>query len=159
MNIMLPYTTFKTVVELTPLISIDFIVKNNKGDYLLGKRTNRPAKGTWFVPGGRVFKDESFEQAFYRLIKGELNLNDITSSFKGVYQHFYDDNFSEDSFSTHYVVLAYEITFNEELYPLPKEQHSSYQWFSEEELLNNESVHLHTKWYFQKDKQADSLFR
>lgn len=159
MNIMLPFTTFKTVVESTPLISVDFIVKNNKGDYLLGKRTNRPAKGTWFVPGGRVLKDESFEQAFYRLIKSELNLDKIASSFKGVYQHFYDDNFSEDCFSTHYVVLAYEISFNEELNSLPKEQHSSYQWFSEEELLTNESVHLHTKWYFQEDKQADSLFR
>jgi colanic acid biosynthesis protein WcaH len=24
-------------------------------------------------------------------------------------------------------------------------------------LLNNDDVHKHTKWYFQKDKQADNL--
>ena len=71
---MLPLTTFKTVVESTPLISIDLIVRNKKGEVLLGQRINRPAKGDWFVPGGRILKDESFDNAFKRLIKSELNL-------------------------------------------------------------------------------------
>jgi colanic acid biosynthesis protein WcaH len=34
---------FKTVVENTPLISIDFIIENQAGEFLLGKRVNRPA--------------------------------------------------------------------------------------------------------------------
>jgi colanic acid biosynthesis protein WcaH len=42
---MLPLTTFKTVISSTPLISIDFVVKKSGGKVLLGKRTNRPAKG------------------------------------------------------------------------------------------------------------------
>ena len=62
------------------------------------------------------------------------------SKFKGIYQHFYDDNFSEDKFTTHYVVLAYEISIGEVLSNLPLEQHSSYQWFSEDELLNNQQT-------------------
>ena len=77
------------------------------------------------------------------------------SKFKGVYQHFYDDNFSENQFTTHYVVLAYEITFNGELSSLLVEQHSGYEWFSETDVLVHEKVHTHSKWYFQKDKQAD----
>ena len=156
---MLPLATFKTVVESTPLISIDFIVKNKEEKFLLGKRINRPAKGAWFVPGGRVLKGETFEQAFYRLIKSELNLDNAESIFKGIYQHFYDDNFSEENFSTHYIVLAYKIAFNADLNSLPKEQHSNYRWLSKEELLNDKTVHLHSKWYFQEDKQADELFR
>lgn len=156
---MLPLETFKTVIESTPLVSIDLIVRNKEGEVLLGKRTNRPAQGYWFVPGGRVLKDESFEHAFKRLIKAELGLTEVASNFKGVYQHFYDDNFSEDKFTTHYVVLAYEISFNGELSSLPVEQHSGYQWFNESELLEHESVHAHSKWYFQKDKQADLLFK
>lgn len=156
---MLPLNTFKTVIESSPLVSIDLIVRNSEGKILLGQRTNRPAKGYWFVPGGRILKDESFEHAFKRLIKAELDLRDVSSCFKGVYQHFYDDNFSEDKFTTHYVVLAYEINFDGELSSLPVEQHSGYQWFSESELLVNESVHHHSKWYFQKDKQADLLFK
>ena len=156
---MLHLETFKTVIESTPLVSIDLIVRNYEGEILLGKRTNRPAQGDWFVPGGRVLKDETFEEAFNRLIKAELGLSTAQSNFKGIYQHFYDDNFSEDVFTTHYVVLAYQIDFNGALSSLPLEQHASYQWFDERELLINDSVHMHSKWYFQKDKQADLLFK
>ncbi|MCG6202398.1 GDP-mannose mannosyl hydrolase [Psychromonas antarctica] len=156
---MLPLPIFKTVIESTPLISIDIIVRNDKGQILLGKRTNRPAQGYWFVPGGRVLKDEPFERAFNRLMKAELGLNKAQSSFKGIYQHFYDDNFFGDKFTTHYIVLAYDISFNGELSSLPVDQHSNYQWFDESELLVDESVHKHSKWYFQKDKQADLLFK
>ncbi|VEB85871.1 GDP-mannose mannosyl hydrolase) [Citrobacter koseri] len=62
---------FATVVRSTPLISIDLIVENERGEFLLGKRTNRPAQGYWFVPGGRVQKDETLEKAFERLTQAE----------------------------------------------------------------------------------------
>lgn len=47
---------FATVVHCAPLISIDLLVQNAQGEYLLGLRNNRPAQGYWFVPGGRVKK-------------------------------------------------------------------------------------------------------
>lgn len=97
----------------------------------------------------------SLPQRLIALFKDELGLDCVESKFKGIYQHFYDDNFSEDKFTMHYVVLAYEINIGEELSNLPLEQHSSYQWFSEDELLNNQQTHIHTKWYFQDSKQAD----
>jgi colanic acid biosynthesis protein WcaH len=147
---------FKTIVKSTPLVSIDLIVRDSQRNVLLGKRTNRPAQSFWFVPGGRVLKDEQIESAFKRLIKEELGIYNIESTFKGIYQHFYDDNFSEDDFSTHYLVLAYEITFKGDLDSLPHEQHSKYQWFVEKELVENEQVHKHSKWYFQENKQADA---
>ncbi|TOB15241.1 NUDIX domain-containing protein, partial [Vibrio parahaemolyticus] len=52
--------TFKLVVASTPLVSIDLIIRNSKRQILLGQRTNRPAQGFWFVPGGRICKDETF---------------------------------------------------------------------------------------------------
>ena len=116
-----PSTDFKTIVRSTPLVFIDLIVRDSQGSVLLGKRTNRPAQDFWFVPGGRVLKGESFDYAFKRLIKEELGFNSVESKFKGIYQHFYDDNFSEDDFTTHYLVLAYEITFNSDLALLPLE--------------------------------------
>ncbi len=64
--------TFKTVVASTPLVSMDLIVRNKRDQVLLGLRTNRPAQGFWFVPGGRICKDETFEQAFVRLTEMEL---------------------------------------------------------------------------------------
>lgn len=147
---------FKTIVKSTPLVSIDLIVRDSQGNVLLGKRTNRPAQGFWFVPGGRVLKDEPFETAFKRLIKEEIGLDNVKPKFKGIYQHFYDDNFSQESFSTHYFVLAYEIVFRGDLTSLPLEQHSKYQWFTVNELVESEQVHKHSKWYFQENKQADT---
>ena len=106
---MLPLSTFKTVINLAPLISIDLVIKNKEGQVLLGKRNNRPAQGFWFVPGGRVLKDEQLDIAFERLLKTELSLDKGEAKFIGVYQHFYADNVTEDDFSKHYIVLAYEI--------------------------------------------------
>lgn len=154
----LPEKVFKDVVASTPLISIDLIVRDTQGKILLGKRTNRPAQGYWFVPGGRILKDESIELAFKRLIIAELGLDFLEEkvSFIGTYQHFYDDNFFDITFSTHYVVLAYQIVLKNALASIPNEQHSLYNWFSENELLNDDDVHLHSKWYFQEGKHADT---
>ncbi|WP_188925660.1 NUDIX domain-containing protein [Shewanella algicola] len=62
------------MIENTPLVSIDFVVYNQKGEVLLGKRNNRPAQGGWFVPGGRIKKDELMSAAFKRLAKNELGV-------------------------------------------------------------------------------------
>jgi colanic acid biosynthesis protein WcaH len=149
---MLPLEIYKTIVASTPLVSIDLIVRNLQDEILLGKRTNRPAKGYWFVPGGRVLKDESLEKAILRLTSVELNVASSHANFKGVYQHFYNDNFSTDDFTTHYIVLAYEMFLDEDLLSLPLEQHSEYNWFTENQLLTNQEVHAHTKWYFQENR-------
>ncbi|WP_224214277.1 GDP-mannose mannosyl hydrolase [Vibrio metschnikovii] len=142
--------TFKTIVASTPLVSIDLIIRNSCNQVLLGLRTNRPAQGFWFVPGGRIGKDETFEQAFLRLTELELGypipLND--ASFLGPYQHLYSDNFSGTDFSTHYVVLGYQLMLDLDLQALPVEQHQNYQWWDEQELLNSEQVHRNTKAYF-----------
>lgn len=142
--------TFKTIVAFTPLVSIDLIIRNSCNQVLLGLRTNRPAQGFWFVPGGRIGKDETFEQAFLRLTQLELGypipLKD--ASFLGPYQHLYSDNFSGTDFSTHYVVLGYQLMLDLDLQTLPVEQHQNYQWWNEQELLDSDLVHRNTKAYF-----------
>ena len=47
---------FSSIIENTPLISIDLVVKNHENKILLGKRINKPAYNSWFVPGGRIYK-------------------------------------------------------------------------------------------------------
>lgn len=149
LSMFLDVNTFKTIVEHAPLISIDLVVHNGAGRVLLGRRLNRPAQGFWFVPGGRVHKDEPLDAAFVRLAEAELGLplRRDQASFLGVYQHFYPDNFSGTDFSTHYVVLAYKLWISE-LAHLPTEQHSNYCWFSPVDLLADEQVHENSKAYF-----------
>ena len=144
---------FSSIIGNAPLISIDLVVKNNENKILLGKRLNKPAKNSWFVPGGRIFKDEQIEDAFTRITKDEIGkAYDIkTAKFKGVYQHFYDDNVFNDNFSTHYIVLGFELVIKEEL-SLGTIQHDKYKWFTQEELLNNKDVYTYVKDYFKKEK-------
>ncbi len=150
---------FATVVRSTPLISIDLIVENADGEFLLGKRTNRPAQGFWFVPGGRVQKDEPLAQAFERLTLAELGLRLplAAGEFYGVWQHFYDDNFSGTDFSTHYIVLGFRLTVNQADLALPDAQHEAYRWLTPAALLADEKVHDNSRAYFLADRQAVGL--
>ncbi|GAL57484.1 GDP-mannose mannosyl hydrolase [Pseudescherichia vulneris NBRC 102420] len=147
---------FATVVRSTPLISIDLIVENAHGEFLLGKRTNRPAQGYWFVPGGRVQKDEPLAQAFERLTQAELGvrLPMAAGEFYGVWQHFYDDNFSGSDFSTHYIVLGFRLKLNQADLALPDAQHEAYRWLTPEALIADENVHDNSRAYFLADRQA-----
>jgi colanic acid biosynthesis protein WcaH len=142
---------FLEVVERTPLVSIDLIVRRKDGCVLLGMRTNEPARGCWFVPGGRMHKNETIEAAFRRICADELGLEASWASarFLGVFEHFYTTNFAEQSgFGTHYVVLAYEITPRDMPEKLPADQHGEFRWFEVERLLRTDAVHPHTKAYF-----------
>lgn len=142
--------TFENVIDSTPLISIDLVVKNQQGKALLGFRTNRPAQNFWFVPGGRIQKNESIKNAFTRLCQNELGLTCTIAqaTFLDHFEHFYDDSVFGEHVSTHYVVLGYEIIVDESQLSLPTEQHSNYQWFDVKTLLTQDNVHQHSKWYF-----------
>jgi colanic acid biosynthesis protein WcaH len=143
--------TFSTVIDSTPLISIDLVVIDVDGKALLGRRLNKPAQGAWFVPGGRVFKNESLAHAFKRLTKEELGFEFPIeqANLLGPFEHFYSDNVFGEQYSTHYITLAYRLKLDCPLNNLPLDmQHDSYQWFEIEKLLKNQQVHQHTKWYF-----------
>ena len=149
---MLSQIDFLDVVRLTPLVSIDLIVSDVHGRILVGRRRNRPARGTWFVPGGRILKDETLDAAFARIAAAELGIENLARSaarFDGVFEHHYGDNFAnEPDVSTHYVVLAYAVSLPGTA-PLGRpDQHSDYLWLSPTELLARTDVHENTKAYF-----------
>lgn len=143
--------TFTTVLQSTPLVALDFIVFNAQGQVLLGQRLNRPAQGYWFVPGGRIYKNEAIATAFGRLTLAELGQEFAYSDAKllGLYDHFYADSVFGDGISTHYVVAAHQFTV-QQLEHLPTVQHDNYAWFDVKQLLENDLVHPNTKAYFIK---------
>ena len=78
---------FLKIIEKTPLVSIDLIVRNENNDILVGWRKNGPAKNTWFVPGGRIRKDETISDAFSHLTEKELGMkiNIEKAHFLGIF--------------------------------------------------------------------------
>ena len=147
---------FRTIIEHTPLISIDLLIRNEKNEILLGWRQNAPAKNSWFAPGGRIRKDEAIEQAFKRISRAETGMEfDLqTAEFAGIYEHLYpgENFFGIDSFGSHYIVLAFNIQANLSIDDLPDDQHNRYKWFTVDEILNDPDVHLNTKNYFNGTK-------
>lgn len=87
-------------------------------------------------------KDETLETAFARLTQAELGvrLPLAAGTFYGVWQHFYDDNFSGEDFSTHYIVLGFRLRVAESDLRLPDTQHGSYRWLTPEQLLASDNV-------------------
>lgn len=148
--------TFRIVVENTPLVSIDLIVRNQQGKVLLGLRNNPPARDYWFVPGGRILKGEHIDSAIERISEEELGVRVGLSScaFAGIFEHMYKENIYGSSYGTHYIVLGFNVYVGTDNDRLPESQHRRFQWFSVEEILTSENVHEYTRQYF-KERGAE----
>lgn len=143
--------SFLEVVEATPLVSIDLLLFRSDGAVLLGHRTNRPAKDFWFVPGGRVLKNEYLAEALARIVGRELGAGVPLTEWRGagVYEHHYPDNFAgADGVSTHYVVLPHRLALEVDVEVVTDDQHDALRWFAIDELLAADDVHPYTKAYF-----------
>ena len=139
------------IIEATPLVSIDLVIRNPSNKVLLGKRNNRPAMGYWFVPGGRIIKNETINQALKRISEVELgqDLSTKAPSLLGAYDHIYEDNFlNVKGINTHYVVLAFVIALKKEIEVKADEQHTELKWWEIDKLLQDQTVHQNTKVYF-----------
>ncbi len=140
------------VVRNAPLVAIDLIVMLPDQRVLLGQRSNRPAQGCWFVPGGRIRKGESLDAAFERVTLSELGeaLPRSRARLLGAFDHFYEDNFGGGAgFGTHYVSLGHLLCLSRPPAALPLDQHSGYRWSSIAELLTSDDVHTNTKRFFE----------
>jgi colanic acid biosynthesis protein WcaH len=150
---MLSNKLFLSVLETVPLVAMDLVVVRGGSEILLGLRNNRPAQGFWFVPGGRIRKNEPMQAALARVARDELGLvlADLPSAPRpmGAFEHFYPDCFAGDvGVSTHYVVMG-----NLLFLPAGTElaatdtQHSALRWWPLEEAQASDQVHRFTKDY------------
>ena len=150
---------YHTATRLTQLISVDLVTVCNQ-QILVGRRSNKPAVDTWFVPGGRVYKGERIREAIVRDSKEELGfaMNPSNLEFLGVYEHIYPDNFRDDAHGTHYVVMAFTgVVDKQNVDPERFQfQHKEMRWMSRQELLDNPEVHDYTKNYFRQSNDTVS---
>jgi colanic acid biosynthesis protein WcaH len=153
---------FAQVIDGAPLVSLDLVLTDRSGRALLGKRLNRPAKGYWFVAGGRVRKNERLQDALLRLVMVELGYGESlavealqNARFMGVYEHFYEENaLDREGISTHYVALRYALELDDQQVAQINldDQHEEHRWWTVDELLASSEEHFHTKAYFQDSR-------
>jgi len=138
---------FVDVVRNTPLVSIDLIISDPSGAILMGWRNNEPAKDTWFVPGGRIRKNERIAEAFERIIAAEtgLQIPFRQAEFGRAYEHLYAENcFGDSSFGTHYCVLAYMLRLDHQPDLGMDNQHSKFAWLT----ASSPAIHAYSRAYF-----------
>jgi len=71
--------------EKLPILCVDGVVINKKGEVLLSKRETETFKGFWHLPGGVLAKGETTEQGILRVVKGETGLETKIVQLLGVY--------------------------------------------------------------------------
>ena len=143
---------FVELLRGLPLVSVDLVLVRGGTEILLGLRTNRPAQGSWFVPGGRILKDEPRADALKRVAARELGIANIAGlkpQLLGVFEHFYPDCFAGDiGVSTHYVVIAHRIDVPAGFeVPGCDNQHAELRWWPIAEAAANTDVHRYTRDY------------
>ena len=82
MNNFLDYEVFKSVVNNATLVSVDLCLVFN-GQILMGKRNNEPLKDQWFTPGGRIQKNERWQDALRRIAASVVFLKHLKPKASG----------------------------------------------------------------------------
>lgn len=71
---MIPAEQYQHIIEVLPILCVDVVIRNARGEYLLIKRANQPRKGEWWVIGGRLLKGETLVEAAIRKVREETSL-------------------------------------------------------------------------------------
>ena len=127
-----PDDVWAEVVKHMPIPSVDLVVRCADG-ILLAKRQNEPAKGEWFVPGGRVRKGERLSEAVERVAQEELGVGVSIEERLGAYDHLYDTSDVDGSGGKHYVANGFLVTPETEAFSLDA-QHSDFSIFAVDSL-------------------------
>lgn len=127
---------YRQILENMPIPCIDLVV-HHCGKVLLVHRKEEPAKNEWWIPGGRIFKNEKFEDAAKRKLKEETGLNAIKIKDLGIQEYFSDKSiFNNIETGTHAVAAIYLIEVENDEVKINNTS-SEYRWVDKiEENLN-----------------------
>ncbi len=127
---MIPEKLYREILALLPIICVDIIIKNEKGQFLLVQRLNQPLKGEWWVIGGRIMHGETSRDACIRKILQESGLIINKLDYVGFYEELFEQN-SFEQIAYHTISLVFE-TFVDSLQKITLDSQSSHWgWFDE----------------------------
>lgn len=122
----IPKELYTKILEVIPVPCVDMVVVN-RGAFLVGKRTNHPKKGHWWIPGGRVLKGESLEQAVARKLKEELGIKKFSIK-KQLWTASTPFKRSQQGPPSHTINTAYLVTVPTRELGKSDEQHGNFRW-------------------------------
>ena len=120
---------WETIVASVPIVSVDLVVSHD-GGVVVGRRTNEPAKGHWFVPGGRVYKGETRRESVHRIGREELGVDVEIVESLGAFEHRYETADVPVADSKHYLANGYAVDIVDGTFE-PDDQHETFRVFHE----------------------------
>ncbi|CAG9463539.1 unnamed protein product [Pedinophyceae sp. YPF-701] len=96
---------YSKMVQMLPIVCVDCVLQRADGKFLLVERVQEPAKGFWWLPGGRLLKNESFFEGAVRKLKQETGIECTPAKLLAVYNAMYPRSAwdTEDYVGTHTV--------------------------------------------------------
>ena len=104
----IPDELFAAFLDTMPQVSVEAVLEHDES-VLLVRRTNEPAKGEWFWPGGRLYKGERLVDAARRVAREELGVEVAVDERVGVYSHLWDATSVAGADSRHTVNVVYRV--------------------------------------------------
>lgn len=101
----LPEEIFQFVTEVTPMVNVDLLVRDEKGRILLSWRDDQFCGTGWHVPGGIIRLKESFEERIQKVALHELG---CTVDFSGEPVEIRPLIYKEKKIRGHFITLVYE---------------------------------------------------
>lgn len=128
---LIPLDLYKKIHKSMPILCVDVIIKSGN-NVLLVKRSNKPAQGLWWFPGGRVLKGELLENTAIRKIKEEIGLNIKKVKLLGVEETMFSDG--PFGWPTHTVNIVFLAELPGKITDIKLDNQSEdYKWFSKSE--------------------------
>jgi colanic acid biosynthesis protein WcaH len=78
---------YRRMLSVMPVVCVDMVVVCDD-QFVLVKRANAPHQGKWFVPGGRMTKNETLHEAVQRKLFEETGVRAAAPQLIAVAEHF-----------------------------------------------------------------------
>src|SRR3989344_8353561 len=124
----IPESLYREILRNMPICCVDIVIKSENG-ILLVYRKNEPAKDTWWLPGGRIYKNEKMEDAVLRKSFEETGLKVKIKKQIGAYETIFDKNPFDNSFGVHSINICFVVEALNHEAKLDN-QSSSFKWIN-----------------------------
>jgi colanic acid biosynthesis protein WcaH len=146
---LIPDDFYQKILLVMPIICVDLLVVDQAERVLLIRRKNEPAKGQWWVPGGRVHMGEMRLAAAVRKLREECGLTADGQSLAEIATEDVILPVGEDGVS-HAVVTLYYVEVGGNPNVVLDGQSDGYDWRTRNAWLA-EDIHPYLRGMMSKD--------
>ncbi len=125
---LIPEEEYQRIINILPILCVDAVIINEKGEYLLVKRNNDPLKDEYWVPGGRVMHMETVENAMNRILNKEIGGGADELLFFGIYQDVFSNNSFQEEANYHTLSVVFMVKLKGKDNIKLDSQSSTYKW-------------------------------